>query len=228
MKKISCIIPCYNEEEVIGHVLHTVVSLIGNHLCEVIVIDDGSRDRTWEIVQKFSGLVALQNKVNIGKSRTVAEGIKRAHGEYIFLLDADLKFLTQENVIDLLKPINNGDSDVSMSFRKNSWPLFPFKKIDYCSGERVIARSYLMQNIDAMMMLSSYGLEVFINRIIIKNKLRITVVHWPLVENYSNRETRGFIKTIKVITKVWRDVLSTSSIFEIYYQNIKMLRLLQK
>ena len=226
MKKISCIIPAYNEEKRISNVLSAVIPLLNKYLYEIIVIDDGSKDNTKQILKRFTQINLIEHKVNKGKSQTVADGIRVSKGDYIFLLDADLKFLNENNIMDLINPIENNTSQVSISYRKNSWPLFPFKKIDYLSGERILPKSYLFEKIDKMELLSSYGLEVFINKIIIKNKLKIKVVQWPNVENTFSQNKYGWWKGIKRIIKVWWNVLCTISIFEMYYQNIKMQKLL--
>ena len=133
MKKISCIIPAYNEENGIENVLNVAAPLIGKYLSEVIVVDDGSSDNTKQIVKKFPTVHFIEHEINKGKSRSVADGIKASKGDYILLLDADLKFLNEKNIIDLIDPIENEVSSVSISYRKNSWPLFPFKKIDQVS-----------------------------------------------------------------------------------------------
>jgi hypothetical protein len=142
------------------------------------------------------------------------------------LLDADLKFLSEKDIIDLIDPVENNTSQVSISYRKNSWPLFPFKKVDYLSGERILPKSYLMEKIEQMSLLPSYGLEVFINRIIIKNKLSLKVVHWVNVENNFSQDKRGWFEGIITIIRVWFNVLCTVSIFEMYYQNIKLEKLM--
>ena len=85
-----------------------------------------------------------------------------------------------------------------------------------------------MQKIDKMELLPSYGLEVFINRIIINNKLRIKVVHWENVENDFSQNKRGWWKGMRITLGVWWNVLCTVSIFEMYLQNIKMEKLLVK
>ena len=222
MKKISCIIPAYNEEKEIGKILSVVIPLIGQHLHEVIVVDDGSKDNTKKIAKEFSQINFIEHTENKGKSATVADGIKASTGDYIFLLDADLQSLDAQNIIDLINPIENDVSSVSISFRKNSWPLFPFKTIDYLSGERILPKTFLMEKIEKMSMLPSYGLEVFINRIIIKNKLTIKIVQWPNVENNLKQNS------LKKVIKIWWNILCTISIFEMYSQNIKMLKLIKR
>ncbi len=228
MKKISCIIPAYNEGKTIEGTLSAAVPLIGTYLHEIIVVDDGSHDDTKQILNKFPQVTLISHETNKGKSKSVADGIQASAGEYIFLLDADLKFLKEQNIIDLIQPIESAAADVVLEYLKNSWPLFPFKTIDYLAGERILPRALLMDNIDAMDTLPSYGLEVFINKIIIKNKLRIRVVRWPNVENTFSQDKRGWWRGWKVVIKIWWNVLCTVSIFEMYYQNIQMLRLLVK
>lgn len=229
MKKISCIIPAYNEEARIEGVLSVIQPLIGKHIYEVIVVDDGSYDDTKQVVKNFPQINLIIHEVNKGKNRTVADGIRASKGDYIFLLDADLKSLREQNIIDLVNPIEKDLAKVTISFRKNGWPLFPFKKIDYLSGERILPKFYLMEKINEMESLPSYSLEVFINRIIIKNKLSLKIVHWPEVENVFNQDKMGWKKGVKfIVTKIWWRVICETYFFGMYYQNIKMAKLLVK
>jgi glycosyltransferase involved in cell wall biosynthesis len=226
MKKISCIIPAYNEERGIESTLSAVVPLLGNRIYEVIVVDDSSIDRTKDIVQTFPSVFLLAHETNQGKSRSVADGIRAANGEYIFLLDADLKFLNTENILALIDPIEKSIVEMTISYRKNAWPLFPFKHIDYLSGERVFPRSLVSTHLDTMEALPSYGLEIFLNRIIIKNKIPLSVIQWPNVENVFNQEKHGFLRGWKIVVGIWWNVLCTASIFEIYSQNLQLKKLL--
>jgi glycosyltransferase involved in cell wall biosynthesis len=228
MKKISCIIPAYNEEKGIGGVLAIVAPLVGKELFEVIVIDDGSRDKTKEIVKTFPQIKLIEHEINKGKSRSVADGIRRSEGDYIFMLDADLKFLNEKNVVDLISPIENEVAQVCLGFIKNSWPLFPFKQIDYLCGVRMLPKDNLMKKIDKMELLKSYGLEIFINRMIIRDKLSLKIVHWPNVENVFSQQKVGWQEGMKNVIKIWSNVIGESYFFGMYYQNIKMLKLIVK
>ena len=97
--KVSCIIPAYNESKTIKNVLNVVKNheLVG----EVIVINDGSNDNTKEIVEKIRGIKLINNDENMGKSASVAKGIKLSKNEIIMLLDADLKNLNKNHVTSL-------------------------------------------------------------------------------------------------------------------------------
>ncbi|MES2088077.1 MAG: glycosyltransferase [Patescibacteria group bacterium] len=229
MLKISCIIPAYNEEKNITRVLRILVPLIGTVIHEVIVVDDMSGDNTKEIVKNFSTVRLVEHLVNEGKSKTVSDGIQKSTGDYILLLDADLLYLNQGNITDLITPISNNRADVTISFRKNAWPLFPFKDIDYLSGERIFPKKHAASFLDEMAQLPGYGLEVFLNKnVIIRNQLRLAVVQWPNVENQPHYRKKGILKGARVIAKIWWNVLRTASIIEIFKQNISMRKLLVK
>ena len=89
--KISCIIPLYNAENYISRSLDSVLKQTLLEF-EVIVIDDGSKDTSPSIVEKYSQLdhrIHLLSQENQGVSITRNNGIKIAKGEYIFFLDAD-------------------------------------------------------------------------------------------------------------------------------------------
>lgn len=228
MKKISCIIPAYNEEKNIAQVLSVVTPFIGSTLHEVIVVDDKSKDTTKEIVRTFSTVQLVEHEINQGKSSTVADGIAVATGEFIFLLDADLIHLNAQNIIDILEPMQQGLALMTISYRKNAWPLFPFTRIDYLSGERVLPRVFLQPLLIEMGKLESYGLEVFLNRATIAQQLSIAVVQWPNVENDFHYHKHGIVKGVLNIIKIWGNVLSTISIIEMYTQNIRLQKLIIK
>ncbi|OCA83373.1 transposase [Bacillus sp. FJAT-27225] len=99
---VSVVIAAYNEEKVICKTVDSI--LASNYPCfEVLVIDDGSKDRTADLVQKTYGsnrLVRLIKKDNGGKSSAVNLGFKEARGEIVVALDADT--LIAENAISLL------------------------------------------------------------------------------------------------------------------------------
>jgi len=83
-KRISVIIPAYNEEKRIGKVLQRIPEFVD----EVIVVDDGSNDRTSEVARKF-GVEVIRLERNEGKGKAMSEGIKAANGDIIVFMDAD-------------------------------------------------------------------------------------------------------------------------------------------
>jgi cellulose synthase/poly-beta-1,6-N-acetylglucosamine synthase-like glycosyltransferase len=105
---ISILIPAYNEERGIES---TIKSALGvdypRNKMEILVIDDGSKDRTYEIAKKFeSRLVKVIHKENAGKGTALNLGIKKAKGEFIFTMDAD-SMVTPNAVKNQLAFFNN-------------------------------------------------------------------------------------------------------------------------
>lgn len=128
-----------------------------------------------------------------------------------------------------MEPILSWKSDISFAFLKNSFPLFPFKKIDYCSWQRIIPKDILMKNISEMKKLKSYWLEVFINKIIIKNKQKISVIKWENVENSFHHKKDWFLIWRKKNLKIWQNILQNWWwIIWVYKMNLELEKLLNK
>lgn len=95
---LSVVIPCYNEEGSIGPLLARLLpecrSSFGASF-EIVLVDDGSHDRTWtEIIEHanaVSHVVGIKLARNAGHQRALSAGLQHARGNYIFVLDADLQ-----------------------------------------------------------------------------------------------------------------------------------------
>ena len=110
-KRISVIIPAYNEEKRIGKVLQRIPEFVD----EVIVVDDGSNDRTSEVARKF-GVEVIRLERNEGKGKAMSEGIKAANGDIIVFMDADGQHRPEE-IVKLVEPIVNGEADFVIGSR---------------------------------------------------------------------------------------------------------------
>ncbi|HEX9503672.1 MAG TPA: glycosyltransferase family 2 protein [Patescibacteria group bacterium] len=223
MDKISCIIAAFNEYDRIAKVLQAV----HNHpkLSEVIVVDDGSIDHTDEVVRQFPNIRLIKQPKNQGKSMAVFTGINNATGNIIFLLDADLVGLTAENITDMVDPVLSGQADIAISIRKNSPWFDRMVGIDYISGERVFLKKLIQGHLNEIPKLRAFGLEVFLNRLIIKNKYRIKIVPMMNVISPLKYKKSGFMAGVKGDFNMMRDIFKTVSVLEAGMQYVRMTRL---
>ncbi len=139
-RRITAIVPAHNEEERIGPVLSVLTSYQG--FDEVIVVNDGSTDKTEEIAKKFP-IRYIINDSNNGKAHAMQKGVDMAKGDIIFFCDADISGLTHNMIHTILTPVSEGKLDMFVGMRKRGWyrarNLFAFVPI--LGGERALVKS---------------------------------------------------------------------------------------
>ena len=159
---ITVVIPAYNEEKHLADTIRLVLE--SGFPCELIVVDDGSKDKTLLIAKSFAPQVrVLAQKKNRGKGSAMAWAIKEARGEIIVFLDAHLLGLKKSHFLFLVMPIVEGIADATIGhcgthLTSLKSALLPFWII---SGQRAYRKSDLMsitQNIESL----GYGVETFL------------------------------------------------------------------
>ena len=112
MKKLSIIIPVYNEKDTILEILKRVENVDLSLEKEIIIIDDGSVDGTKEILKKLEGQYKiLYHSKNQGKGAVLRTGFKQANGDFTLIQDADLEYDPKE-YHQLLKPLIQNKADI--------------------------------------------------------------------------------------------------------------------
>ena len=119
--KLSIIIPVFNEEKTVSEIIDAVTNVkIPGVIKEIIVVDDGSTDKTVSRIDKNKVKLIIHEK-NKGKGAAVKTGIEKATGDYIIIQDADLEY-DPKYIPTLLEPILQGKVKVVYGTRLKRLP----------------------------------------------------------------------------------------------------------
>jgi glycosyltransferase involved in cell wall biosynthesis len=111
---VSIITPVFNGEKYIEETIKSVVEAEIDVEYEYIVLNDGSRDSTLEIIRKFEDRVRVFSHENVGESETVNLGIHYATGKYLLVLSADDPLLTKELLSRAVSELNSNSDLVAV------------------------------------------------------------------------------------------------------------------
>ncbi len=225
--KVSCIIPAYNEAPRIAAVLNV---LIDHPLIEeIIVVNDCSTDATQEVVEKIiqknSTVTLINHSQNRGKTSAILEGVIHAKCDMLLFIDADLIGLTKQAVTNLVTPVLEGKSQISISLRTNALLIYKLLGLDFVSGERVLPKRLILENQAKLQTLPGFGLEVFMNELIIAEKLKLSIVYWSTVISPRKSVKIGFYRGSIGDMKMVAQIVTTIGIRRIVYQNYVMGKL---
>jgi len=194
---ISVVIPAHNEEKTVGHVIERVFSVLPRDT-EIVLVDDGSTDRTPQIARE-AGARVIRLPRNMGKGVALRTGFKAVSGEIVITLDSDgthrgeecgrllqvLEDMDAEMVIGsrFLKPVNNGCTrglNVFLNRAANMMIRLAHRTpiTDSQSGMRAMRR-YLLESLELTSI--GYEIETEITLKALKNGYR--VVEIPIFTN---------------------------------------------
>jgi len=131
---ISIVIPLLNESESLTQLHHWIVQSLEKekYSYEIIFIDDGSSDPSWEVIsslsQQHKNTHGIQFSKNFGKSQALHAGFIRAQGEYVVTMDADLQD-SPEEIPSMIAQLKDKDLDLISGWKKKRYDSLLFKNL---------------------------------------------------------------------------------------------------
>lgn len=115
MKKISIVVPCYNEEDVLKifytELMGVIKKIQNDYEFEIIFVDDGSKDKTLKILKdlrnEYENIKIISFSRNFGKESAMYAGLSNSIGDLVVLIDADLQH-PPTTILTMLEEIKNG------------------------------------------------------------------------------------------------------------------------
>ncbi|WP_426592748.1 glycosyltransferase family 2 protein [Cellulomonas sp. McL0617] len=207
--KVFIQIPCLNEELTLPAVLASIPHVIDDvDEVEILVVDDGSTDRTVEVAQALGVTHFVRHSRNMGLARSFRDGIDYAlaHGADIVVnTDGDNQY-PQDRIPDLVRPIVDGWAEIVIADRQTATieHFSPFKKLMQRVGSRVVSgaadtdmpdaasgfRAYSRSSLLRLNIVTdfSYTMETIIQA----GHKRLRIESVPVVTNAKTRESRLF------------------------------------
>ncbi len=201
--KVAIIIPALNEEGRIGRVIQAAK---GSKLAqEIIVVSDGSKDRTAEVAENL-GVRVVRLAQNMGKGGAMAAGVKATAAPIIVFIDADLEGLQSQHIDDIIRPTLQNECDMSVGIFRGGRVLSDGAQwiTPYLSGQRAMKRE-LFEGIPFIADVRM-GVEVAINDAAKRRKARILRVILRGVSNTFKESKMGFVKGVQARGKMFLEI----------------------
>ncbi|MFX0140141.1 MAG: glycosyltransferase family 2 protein [Candidatus Hodarchaeota archaeon] len=229
---ISIIVPVYNEEESVRQLLSKLLSIVYNDLqnkmgwsTEILIVDDGSTDKSFEIIREFttgkSIVRSVRHKKNRGKGSAISTALKHLKGSICIIQDADLEYDPSE-ITKLLRPIIKGEAHVVYGSRflklynyKGMWANLFGNKALSVAGSFFVRRwitdmmtcykafhRKLLDNLKA----KSFDVEPEITVKLLSNRnidfTEIPINYNPRIKGKKIKKIHGFISLWRLVTTI--------------------------
>jgi glycosyltransferase involved in cell wall biosynthesis len=210
MMNVSLVIPAYNEADHLSCILNTIPPVV----TEVVVVDDGSTDKTAAIARE-NGAVVVQHTHNQGKGAAMVSGISKATGDVVVFMDADLQH-HPEDIERLLSALDAGADLVigvrTLGSRREMPPQRRFTNFlgnlvvylrikkwitDTQSGFRAVKKEYLDK-----MAFRSQRYEIEIEMLVWAHKLGMHIAEVPIKVKYAQEKSHWKVRNLFRVFKV--------------------------
>ena len=161
--KITAVISAYNEETTIASVIKT--TLESKTIDEVILINDGSTDKTSSNVKMFKNnpkFTYIEYEKNRGKSYAMVEGVENATGDIIVFIDADILNFEEKHIVQLIKPLINQEARMVIGHPTENKFDEKLNPLQMLAGERSLYKEDILPFLEDIRT-TQYGVETMLN-----------------------------------------------------------------
>jgi len=204
MKKVAAVVAALNEEHRIGAVLEAIIA--ADMIDEIIVVSDGSTDRTAEVANSYAGVRTFALPYNIGKGGAMWHGVQQTDAGVLVFLDADLIGLRSEQVCQLVRPILEGDADMTIGVFRGGrwWSDLSQRLVPYVSGQRAVKREIFLDvpHIDSARM----GVEIALTTYAKSHKLSVKPIFLEGVTHPMKEQKLGLARGLAGRMKMYWEI----------------------
>lgn len=200
---VSAVIPAYNEENTIGDIVRVVRQ--APEVDEVIVVSDGSRDKT-ATEARLAGARVIELPENMGKGGAMHIGAKNSQSEFVLFLDADLVGLTVGHVQSLIHPVLEENTEMTVGIFEKGRIATDLAQLvaPYLSGQRVLKKDLLREISD--LEACRFGVEVALTQYARENGVRVQEVELAGMTHIMKEEKMGLVRGLAARMKMYWDI----------------------
>jgi len=204
MKTVAVVMPAYDEEARIMNVLQAAKA--SRFATEIIVVSDGSSDRTADVARSVPGVKVIELATNQGKGAAMSAGVKQTRARYVVFVDADLSGLTGDHIDHIIQPLLEHRCEMCVGIFRGGkvWSDAAHTFTPYFSGQRAMRRD-LFEGIPYIADLR-LGVEVAINNEARRRRARVLRVVLQGVSNCHKEQKLGLVKGIAARTKMYKEI----------------------
>lgn len=203
---IAAIVPAYDEERRISTVLDAITQ--SDLVDEVIVVDDGSSDKTSEVASACHGVCVIRHQSNKGKGAALKTGLDATGAQIILFIDADLVGLKPGHVDELVQPLID-DEDLAMTTsrfsRGRAATNISQRLAPILNSQRALRRSFLETVPDFSR--SGFGVETIITKHAKKSKAKVKEILLEGVSQVLKEEKLGLIRGARDRLRMYKDIV---------------------
>lgn len=202
--KIAAVVPAYNEEERITSVLDAIKS--AKLIDEIVVVSDGSTDRTYDIASSDPTIKTIGLQNNLGKGGAMRIGAENTDADIVLFLDADLIGMDGAKVDAIVQPLIDNSADMAVGIFKSGRQATDLAQFiaPFISGQRAMRRDTFI-DIPNLHQVRS-GVEIAITKYCRARKLRVSKVALPGCTHCMKEEKMGFIRGFAGRMKMYYDI----------------------